>query len=371
MLHAIRLDFDPAVSAFGLSVRLETLALAGVILVVLVVAALMAGRARAHAEREDPKAEEAGLRRDDLILIAFGAVPGAVVGGRLGYGLIHLDYYLRDAGALLDPGKGSLSLTAALLLGTVTAVAVARLVGAPLRAWLYLVALPLLLGLGLGKLAMALGGSGQGAYSDASWATAYVVPGRWGSLNPAEAAIPSQVLEGCLVLLVLACLVAAPVLLRLRLELRPRPGLRLTFPRQRRLLTSYRRFLTALGLWAAVRFGVAFTWRDGRVLGPLSVEQLGLVAVAAACGWALFVPWLAEARASRARRDAARRVAERQVAALLAAVPEYPRQERGSEVQEVVPERARVEPAEQPVPRRTHKPRSPRKSGHKRRGSGS
>jgi prolipoprotein diacylglyceryltransferase len=368
VLYAIRFDFDPVISPFGLSVRLETLALAGVILLVLVAAGLMAGLARAHAERDDPKADEAGLRRDDLILIAFGAVPGAVAGGRLGYGLAHLDYYLSDPGALLDPGKGGLSLTAAVLLGTLTAMAVGRLVGAPLRAWLHLAALPLLLGLGLGKLAMALGGSGQGAYSDATWATAYAGSGPWGSLNPADAAIPSQVLEGCLVLLLLACLVLAPGFLRLRPELRPRPALRLAFPRERRLLTSYRRFLTALGLWAAVRFCVAFTWRDARVAGPFSVEQLELAALIVACAWALFQPWLAESRASRAKRFAARRVAERQVAALLAAVPEYSREERGSEVQ-VVPERARVEPAERPTPRRTHKPRG--KPGHKRRGSGS
>ncbi|HYL41433.1 MAG TPA: prolipoprotein diacylglyceryl transferase family protein, partial [Candidatus Binatus sp.] len=35
----------------------------------------------------------------------------------------------------------------------------------------------------------------------------------------------------------------------------------------------------ALGLWAAARFLVAFTWRDPAVVGPLSVEQLELIVV--------------------------------------------------------------------------------------------
>ncbi|HEX7496567.1 MAG TPA: hypothetical protein VF349_08025, partial [Candidatus Limnocylindrales bacterium] len=99
MLDVIRFDFDPAVSPFGLTVRLETLALGGVVLLVLVLIALAAGRASGpiDAERHDAAGSRSRavgqLRRDDLILIAFGVVPGAVVGGRLGYGLIHLDYY--------------------------------------------------------------------------------------------------------------------------------------------------------------------------------------------------------------------------------------------------------------------------------------
>jgi len=291
VLHAIRFDFDPVVSPLGLNVRLETLALAGVILLVLVIAGLAAGRRRARAEELEPGSEATRLRRDDLILIAFGAVPGAVFGGRLGYGLIHLDYYLSDLAALLDPGKGSLSLTGALLLGTVSALAVARLVGAPPRAWLNLAALPLLLGLGLGKLATALGGSGQGAFSDAPWATSYVGPGAWGSLSPADPAIPSQILEGGLVLLALAVVLLGPPLLRLRAALRPRPSLRLAPAREWSWLVGERRFLTAVALWAVVRFGVAFTWRDAHVAGPLNVDQIALAILIAVALRVLVYPW--------------------------------------------------------------------------------
>jgi prolipoprotein diacylglyceryltransferase len=431
VLHAIRFDFDPVISPLGLNVRLETLALAGVILLALVIAGLMAGRRRARAQEMEPGSEATRLRRDDLILVAFGAVPGAVFGGRLGYGLIHLDYYLSDPAALLDPGKGSLSLTGALMLGTVTALAVARLVGAPLRVWLNLAALPLLLGLGLGKLTTALGGSGQGAFSDAPWATAYVGPGVWGSLSPADPAIPSQILEGGLVLLALAVVLLGPPLLRLQPALRPRPSVRLAPAREWSWLVGERRFLTAVVLWASIRLGVAFTWRDARVAGPFGADQLLLVALDAACLSVLLRRWLASRpawlaswlsscrswlasrpawlasrpawlKAYRARRAAARAEAVSRRAAAkaeaesrretgkaevesrpeaAAAAAEYPRQERGSEVQ-VVPEQARVEPAEEarvepaerpkpPKPRRTHKPRDSRKSKRKRPGSGS
>lgn len=411
MLHAIRFDFDPVVSPLGLNVRLETLALAGVILLALVIAGLIAGRRRARAEEleTEPGSEATRLRRDDLILIAFGAVPGAIFGGRLGYGLIHLDYYISDPAALLDPGKGSLSLTGALLLGTVTALAVGRLLGAPLRAWLNLAALPLLLGLGLGKLTTALGGSGQGAFSDAPWATSYVGPGAWGSLSPADPAIPSQILEGGLVLLALAVVLLGPLLLRFRPALRPRPSLRHAPAREWSWLVGERRFLTAVALWASIRLGVAFTWRDARVAGPFGTDQLLLVALDAACLSVLLRSWLASRpawlaswiasrrawlKAYRAGRAAAKAEAESRRAAeeaeaesaraAAATAAEYPRQERGSEVQ-VVPEPARVEPAEParvepaerpkppkpPKPRRTHKPRDSRKSKRKRPGSDS
>ena len=294
MLAVVRLDFDPWVQILGASFRLETLALAGVVLLVLVLAALSAGRARLAGGDSDAESD-GRLRRDDLILIAFGAVPGAVVGGRLGYGLVHADYYLADPLALFDPGKGGLTLTLAVLLGTLTALAVARLLAAPIGRWLGVAAVPVLLGLGLGKLTMALGGTGQGAYSDAFWATSYEhtatgsggaaiapLPDLWGSANPDHPALPSQLVEGGLVLLAVALLLIAPTLLRVRI--RRSGGLpRLSLaPRQEwAFQIGGRRFLTALGLWALIRLFAASTWRDARVLGPFVAEQYVLLAVIA------------------------------------------------------------------------------------------
>jgi hypothetical protein len=315
---AIRLDFDPSASVLGMSVRLETLALAGVIFLVLLLAALRSPISRVligwfmggplpglllfldSDSQPDDQASGPKLRHDDLILIAFGAIPGAVVGGRLDYALIHLDYYKADPGALIDPGRGGFGLTLAVVLGTLTAIAVARLLAAPIDRWLGVASVPVLLGLGLGKLTMALGGAGQGSYSGAWWATSYVRTGVWGSINPTFPALPSQVIEGGLVLAVMVLVVVLPLLLRLRLRrwrvaVRPALAPRRDWP----FLIGGRRYLTVVGLWAVARFAAAFTWRDARVLGPLVAEQLVLliVAVGALCG-------PASARATRRARAA-------------------------------------------------------------------
>jgi prolipoprotein diacylglyceryltransferase len=284
VLAAIRLDFDPSTTVFGLSMRLETLALAGVILLALIVAALASGRVRVAAAPVDgvDVPDEPKLRRDDLILIAFGAVPGAVLGGRLGYALVHFDYYAANPKAVTDPGQGGFDLTLAVAVGTLTAIAVARLLAAPMGRWLSVASLPVLLGLGLGKLSMVLGGAGQGSYSDASWATSYAGSGPWGSANPSYPALPSQILEGGLVLAVAIGMILVPFLLRLRVRRWwrvIRPGLA---PRREWFaLSGGRRYMTALGMWAVVRFAAAFTWRDARVLGPFGADQLILVLVAA------------------------------------------------------------------------------------------
>jgi prolipoprotein diacylglyceryltransferase len=320
---AIRLDFDPSTTVFGLSMRLETLALAGVIFFVLVLAALSAGRSRGAPAGPEGAVDAAGprLRRDDLVLIAFGAVPGAVVGGRLGYGLLHFDYYSANPGAITDPGQGSLGLTLGVVLGTLTAVAVARLLAAPVGRWLSVASVPVLLGLGLGKLTMILGGTGQGSYSDASWATSYVQTGPWGSINPSFPALPSQAVEGVLILALAVLVLAAPSLLRLRVR-RWRSFARPALAPRRdwALLAGGRRYLTVLGLWAIVRFVAAFTWRDAHVLGPFVADQAVLALVAMV---ALYGPPTATAlrrtRAALGRRRVARLEARSEKAALVVA----------------------------------------------------
>jgi prolipoprotein diacylglyceryltransferase len=303
VLDAIRFDFDPTIAPFGLTVRLETLAVAGVVFIVIVLAALGAGRMRSRVDA-DPEGSAQGaarLRRDDLILIAFGAVPGAVVGGRLDYGLIHSDYFSADLSRLTDPAQGGLALSLAVVFGTVTALAVARLLAAPIASWLHVASGPLLVGLGLGKLAMLLGGDGQGHFSDAGWATAYVRSGPWQSANAGVAALPSQALEGILVLSAAVLVLAVPFAMRLRLrrwrwivrpELAPR--------RDWSMLTGYRRFLTALCLWSVARFAAAFTWRDAQVAGPLRAEQLVLLPVFVGCLGIVVVAGLRDRRRKRA-----------------------------------------------------------------------
>jgi prolipoprotein diacylglyceryltransferase len=322
----IAFNFDPTIAPFGLTVRLETLALAGVVFLILALAALGAGRLRARHEADpvDAAARDAGrLRRDDLILIAFGAVPGAVVGGRLDYGLIHFDYFSLDPSRLVDPAQGGLALSLAVVAGTASAIAVARLLAAPVGCWLHVASGPLLVGLGLGKLAMVLGADGQGRFSDAGWATVYHRPGPWQGPNAGVPALPSQALEGGLVLVAAVLILAVPFALRFRLRRWRqivRPGMA---PRRDWwLLTGYRRFLTAVCLWSVARFVAAFTWRDAPVAGSVGAEQLVLRAVFAAAAAVLIGAAVVGWRRRRADAQAA-------VAARLAAARDLPEPRTG------------------------------------------
>jgi len=69
------------------------------------------------------------LRRDDLLFIALGAVAGAVVGARAGYGLLHADYFATECGALLDRRRGA-GADLGVAGGTLTGIYVAALLDA-------------------------------------------------------------------------------------------------------------------------------------------------------------------------------------------------------------------------------------------------
>jgi phosphatidylglycerol:prolipoprotein diacylglycerol transferase len=255
-LAVISITFDPVLQLSDTSsVRYETIALGIVLLLGLLVAARIATRTPSGAAG-DPGAP---LRIDDLVFISVGSVPGAVIGGRLGYVLDHLAYYAASPGAILDPAQGGLTLTLAVPLGILTGAFIARLLGAPVGRWLHVAALPLLFVLGAGKLVGILGATGQGALSDLSWATAYTGPGPWGSLAADLPSHPAQVYEAIGVAIAIGVLF---VLARLPLA---------------RAMDGAVLFL-ALLLWSIVRFVVGFTWRDDTALGPLNVEQ-GLAAV--------------------------------------------------------------------------------------------
>jgi phosphatidylglycerol:prolipoprotein diacylglycerol transferase len=284
-LAVIVLDFDPYLRLGDRAIRWETLGIALALLLGLVVLAVAAGRTPAGevwiGEEEPPEErEDRGpwhLRRDDLLFIVLGAVPGAVVLGRLGYGLLHVDYYGEQWRALLDPSQGSMELALAVVGGTLTAIYVAALLDAPVGRWLHVAIVPLLLVLGLGKAAQALGGSGQGAALDAAWATAYLPPGPWGSVGAEIPAHPSQLYEALTTLVVLIL-----VLLLARLTpLRRADG---------------RLYAVGLGLWALGRAAVAGTWRDPPVVGSLNAGQLIALGVAGAALVAAAVATLAGRR---------------------------------------------------------------------------
>jgi phosphatidylglycerol:prolipoprotein diacylglycerol transferase len=268
-LAVITIAFDPVLRLSDTSsVRYETILLAIVVLLALTSAAWIGARAPAGRPDDDGP----GLRIDDLVFISVGTVPGAIVGGRLGYVLDHLDFYRANPAAIIDPAQGGLTLSLAVALAILTGSVIARLLGAPVGRWLHVAALPMLLVLAGGKLAGVLGATGQGAASGLDWATSYAGPGPWGSLAAELPAHPSQVYEAVAIAVVVVLLF---LLTRVR-RLTPVNGAVL---------------LAALGMWAAARVAVGFSWRDLPVLGPLAMEQALslLVAAVAAVGYVSLV----------------------------------------------------------------------------------
>jgi prolipoprotein diacylglyceryltransferase len=264
-IAVIAFDFDPLIRLTAdLVVRWQTLALAAVIAACLIAAGW--------------RTRGAELRADDLLFIVIGAVPGAIVLGRLGYAIDHWDAFGKDPLRLLDPALGGLDLAAGVVGGVLAGTYVVTLLSASVGRWAHLAALPLLVAIGLGKLTMVLGGSGQGLPSDATWATAYLGPGPWGSLAPALPSTPSQALEGIATLgwaVVLAVVVALG-----------------RWPR-----SDGRLLMVAIAGWAFLRAAVSTTWRDPAVLGSLGMA--GVLSVVVGVG-ALGVLVLVTVRARRA-----------------------------------------------------------------------
>jgi phosphatidylglycerol:prolipoprotein diacylglycerol transferase len=240
-------DFDPLLRVGDGAVRWETVAVA----VAIFASVALAGVA----------ATASGLRADDLLFVVLGIVPGAVVGGRLGYVLLHPAFFAEAPGRILDPGVGSLELTLGVVGGTITGCLVALLLDGRPGPWLRAATFPMLVVLGAGKLAMVLGGTGQGLPTDGEPATAYLGAGPWGSLGPAIPAIPSQALEALGTVAVILVVGLASLLGPLR-------------------RADGRLFLLALAGWAVARAIVASTWRDPVVIGPLRAEQAIDIAVA-------------------------------------------------------------------------------------------
>jgi len=256
-IAVVTFDFDPNLQLFGdLTVRWGSVALVGAIVAALILAGLLA--------------RAGGLRPDDVAFVAIGIVPGAVVGARLGYLIVHAQAFGSSPDRLLDPSIGGLELGLAVVGGFLTGSYVANLLGPSLGSWLHLAALPALFVLGAGKLTMVLTGTGQGHPSDADWATAYLGPGPWGSLVPALPSQPSQAYEGLATLAVLAILTVAVLLGAFR----RRDG---------------RLFFVAIGLWAVVRAVVSTTWRDPVVAGGLNASGWIAIGIAIGCAVALII----------------------------------------------------------------------------------
>lgn len=271
-IAVIAFDFDPLLRLGGdLTVRWQTVALAGVVMVCLATAGILAKRS--------------GLRADDLLYIVIGAAPGAVVGGRIGYVLLVPEAFRDGPLTMFDPSIGGFELGLAVVGGLATGAIVALLLGALVGRWAHVITIPLLTAIVGGKLTMALGGNGQGRPFDGDWATAYVGPGPWVELATAAPSHPSQIYEAIgTVLIALLILVATSL------------GLFRSF--------DGRRLLVGLAGWSAVRAVVSTTWRDPAVVGTVPAGGLIAIAigVAAVGGVVLMSAWWP--RRVRARADA-------------------------------------------------------------------
>lgn len=283
-LALIAFDFDPLLRLGTMTIRWQTIGVTLGLLAALTVAALMAPDVRSqrpffrrsapdlrplfpHAPKVELAKPIHRLRLDDMLLIIAGIVPGAVVGGRLFHALGFWSYYASQPQKIFDPTVGSLSLLGAVLGGILTAAYVARMIEAPVRRWADAAAVPMLIALGLGKVAQLLGGSGQGLPFDGSWAVAFTGAGPWVSANAQIPSHPAQVYEG------LWMLAGIPVVLLVA-------GQRLKPLRVHHLVGWADRsaregalFAGALGWFLLGRLLVGYFWRDEAIVGGLNVEQ--------------------------------------------------------------------------------------------------
>ena len=269
VLAVITFSFDPVLSIGGLNVRLETIGIAAAAFLALVVAAMVARVTPVDLTRPpDAPGHEPGeqnhLRADDLLYVAVAALPGAVIGGRIGYVLLHWDFYQANPGLVTSVGQGGFELVLAVVGGCVTGGIVGTLLGAPVGRWMHALVLPVLLAIAGAKAAMILGGTGQGLPADVSWATAYLGPGPWGSLAPELPSHPAQAYEA------IATVVAILVVMWF-VELGTFPG------------RNGGAFLLGLALWCGARALIGIVGRDRAVIGPLSMEQVISLSVAGAC----------------------------------------------------------------------------------------
>jgi prolipoprotein diacylglyceryltransferase len=247
-LAAVTLDFPPIADLGPVQVPWRAIALAMAVAVAL---AWFAHRARAAMP---------GLATGDIAFIVLGAIPGAVVGGRVVHGIAYAGAYALEPDALFDPGRGTLSLAGAIVGGALTAGWLSGRLGYPARGWADAAAPAVLLAIGAGKLAMLLAGAGQGLPWDGRGGVAFGGVGPWASLDPTIPAYPTQLLEGIWALL------GIPVLLLLE----RRPSLR-------RPEAGGALALSAVAWWLAGRAAVAVWWRDVPVMGPWGWE--GVIAL--------------------------------------------------------------------------------------------
>ncbi len=266
MTGLLRLSFDPLASFGGVVLRWDALFLAGILMLAIGTWMLRLRHALSPT-----------LRFEDVCFVLLGAIPGAVVGGRLVHVLDYAEVYLANPGTMLDLGRGSASLVGAVIGGALSAAYICRLLGGKVGVWADAASVPVLLAIGLGKMALLLGAGGLGAATDGPLAISYISPGPWRSTDAASPAYPSQALEGAWALL------GIPVVL-----------LAERFARDRGRAGRGVSLLIALGWWLTGRAVVTLTWRDDPLLGPLGAEGVATIVGLGLVGASIVLAWRAD-----------------------------------------------------------------------------
>ena len=244
------------------SVRLETIALAVVVLVALIAAVRIARTTpldvrRSAGDRLPPDGEPNHLRADDLLFIAVAAIPGAVAGGPDRLHLLHLDYYTGQSRRDLRHQPGRLRTVACRRRRHAHRRDRGR---APRRARRPLDARADRAAAartgGRARRAMVLGGDGQGR--PVGRAPGDGLP-RPGSVGFARAGRCRRIRRRRTrrVATVIVILLLSDLLTLGRFERRAGGA-----------------FLLGIAMWSVARAIVATTWRDPAVVGPLNMGQV-------------------------------------------------------------------------------------------------
>ena len=226
------------------------------VLLALVVAAALAWRLR-------PETEADRLRPDDLLFVTLASVPGGVAAGRLGYVLVHLDYYRPIPARSSIPRRAAFSWASPSLGAALTGVLAARLLTEPAgRGSTWRRSRPCWRSASA-RSPWRSGAAARARRRRSPWATSYAGPGALGVARPGAGVAPGAALRG------------GRHRARRHRAGGSRDGRRVRPARRPRLRSSRSRSGPRRGRPSRT------TWRDARVAGPLRAEQLiSLVVIA-------------------------------------------------------------------------------------------
>ncbi len=225
-------------------------------------------------------ARKAGYTEDDTISVAMWGVVGAIVGARLFHVVDQWDYYAKDPLAIVRINEGGLAIFGTIVGGPLAGAIYAWRRGLNVPRFADVASLPLILGMGIGRIGDIINGEHHGIHAEGfPLAVVYTHPNTLGEIGvPVHLAVGYEML---LDLAMFACLVwLARGIVR-------RPDGKLDWGWQPRYPRDGMLFWIYLGLYSAGRFVVQFYRMDTPFALGLSQAQLLSVLTAMVAVWAL------------------------------------------------------------------------------------